>query len=310
MLSSVYGLAASDDPAFRDVDPNNRFFWRSNRQRLSAEAIRDALLHVAGNLDTKVGGESMALDDEKNLRRTLYGEVSRFQPNEYLQTFDFPSPSLTAERRFSTNVPVQSLYFMNSAFVERQAEALVRRLAKATAEASIAEDGDGASASNGAASSAVASAGRPRTGRAAAADSAKAKEDPPERFDDRKMLEMAYPLLYARGATEQEVELGLVFLTEQRASWLEQLQKEEAEAADAAKRDATPKAADAVQGSQATDAVQGGEATAAAEGGQATAAAEAADQLAAALLVRRASMKAWVQYARALFSAAEFRYID
>ena len=25
---------------------------------------------------------------------------------------------------------------------------------------------------------------------------------------------------------------------------------------------------------------------------------------------RRASMKAWIQYARALFSAAEFRYID
>lgn len=282
MLSSVYQLAADDDPAFAGVDPNNRYYWRFNRQRLSAEAIRDALLRVAGNLDAEVGGESLQLDDAKNLRRTIYGEVSRFQVNEFLQTFDFPSPSLTAERRFSTNVPLQSLYFMNSAFVERQAEALARRLAKATGEGTVA-DGDGeATGSNGSANpTGGAQASRPRPGRGAAPDSAKAEEDPPERFDDRAMIEMAYPLLYGRDASAQEVDLGLAFLTEQRASWLEQLKQEMAEGDDAGE----PAAEDDAGGAEDADDGQ-------------------------ALLARRAALKAWVQYARALFSAAEFRYVD
>ncbi|MDX1647878.1 MAG: PSD1 and planctomycete cytochrome C domain-containing protein, partial [Longimicrobiales bacterium] len=61
MLSSVYRLAAAENPAFADIDPDNRYFWRFNRQRLSAEAIRDGLLAVSGQLDPTVGGESLQL---------------------------------------------------------------------------------------------------------------------------------------------------------------------------------------------------------------------------------------------------------
>ncbi|MDA0327951.1 MAG: PSD1 and planctomycete cytochrome C domain-containing protein [Gemmatimonadetes bacterium] len=272
MLSSVYQLAVEENASYAAIDPNNNSYWRFNRQRLDAESIRDALLQVSGSLDAEVGGPSLLLQDEKNNRRTIYGEVSRFQANEFLQTFDFPSPSLSAERRFATNVPLQSLYFMNSDFVLRQAESLVRRLNKATA-------GDSATVD-------PAEEGRPRSRGAGARpeDEKKAeKEDLPDSFDDRAMIEAAYPHLYGRQATEQEISIGLNFLSSQRASLLVKELEEMAEA------DATGMAEpDAEDDDTATE-------------GQ-------ADK--EALAARRSSMKAWVQYARALFSAAEFRFID
>jgi mono/diheme cytochrome c family protein len=311
MLSSVYRLAARDNPDFADLDPDNRYFWRFNRQRLDAESIRDGLLYVAGTLDTKVGGPSMQLDDEENLRRTLYGEVSRFQLHEYLQTFDFPNPSLTAERRFATNVPLQSLYFMNSDFVHRQTEAFVRRLAREVT-------GEGADTG----------AGPPKADESADADDAAAKKsgekeegdadaELPLRFDDRVMIEAAYPLLYGRDVTQDEVALGLEFLSEQKAAHraeLTRIAEEDQDADGSPASDAAGRSLGERSGTPSARRTDG-------DGGVVPAASRDADaqerqdqarqdQDAEALLDRRASMSAWVQYARALFSAAEFRFIN
>jgi hypothetical protein len=43
--------------------------------------------------------------------------------------FDFPAPTISAEQRFSTNVPLQRLFFMNSDFMQQQAERLAERVA-------------------------------------------------------------------------------------------------------------------------------------------------------------------------------------
>jgi mono/diheme cytochrome c family protein len=276
MLSSVYQLAADDNPRFTDIDPDNHYFWRYNRERLTAEAIRDGLLFVADNLDDEVGGESVLLEDDDNRRRTLYGEVSRFQVNEYLQTFDFPNASLTAERRFSTNVPLQSLYFMNSDFVHRQAEAFVRRLGEETNPDERAEE-DGEEANDekedDKKESDSSSDDAQEDGEA---DKIYADDEMPKVFADREMIEAAHPILYAREVTEAEVELGLGFLSTQREAYLEQ--------------ELTRIVADADE---------------AEDGGSDPTAEEAR-----ALAERRAAMKAWVQYSRALFSAAEFRFIS
>ncbi len=242
MLSAAYQRASGRHAANEQIDGANRYYWRHNRQRLDAESIRDAILTVSGALDPKVGGPSLDLDDEENNRRTIYSSVSRFQLHEFLQTFDFPNPSLSAERRYTTNVPAQSLYFMNSPFVRRQAEVLVNRLAK---EAEPPEAG-------------------------------KAGDEPPAGglrpvFRDLEMIEAAYPLLYGREATEPEIEAGLQFLTERRADFLaEELEKRDGEA-------------------EAADESEAGEAVEEAE--------------------HRASMRAWIQYARALFGTAEFRFV-
>ena len=229
MLSAAYRLRAGRHADNEAVDAGNRYYWRADRRRLDAESIRDALLHVSGGLDAKVGGPSVDLDDEDNDRRTLYGSVSRFQLDDYLQTFDFPDPNLSAERRYATNVPQQSLFFMNSPFARRQAERLVRRLAKEAGGKEAAADGEG--------------------GDEGVTDG---DDEIPAHFPDPAMIRAAYPLLYGRDVSEAELEAGLAFLAERRGSAKE------------------------------TDDLQ----------------------------ERQVSMRAWTQYARALFSAAEFRFIE
>jgi mono/diheme cytochrome c family protein len=128
MLSATYQLSADHDAQAFAKDSGNRWYWRANRRRMSAEQIRDSVLQVSGALDVKMGGPSIALTPLAD-RRTVYGRVSRYKLDEFLQLFDFPSPSQTAEQRFATNVPLQRLFFMNSDFMQQHAERLAEKLA-------------------------------------------------------------------------------------------------------------------------------------------------------------------------------------
>jgi hypothetical protein len=85
-------------------------------------------LFVSGALDMKMGGPSTPLTPEFN-RRTVYGKISRYKLDEYLQLFDLPSPNLSAEKRFTTSVPLQRLFFMNSDFMQQQGELMARQIA-------------------------------------------------------------------------------------------------------------------------------------------------------------------------------------
>jgi len=137
MLSSVYQLSNESNKTNYDKDSANRLYWRSNRRRMDVEQIRDSLLATSGALDKKLGGPSEAMTPQST-RRTLYGKVSRYKLDDFLQLFDFPSPNISAEQRYATNVPLQRLFFMNSDFVQQQAELLVRRLeSEPTVEARI-----------------------------------------------------------------------------------------------------------------------------------------------------------------------------
>jgi len=128
MLSAVYQQSVEESPAAHDKDGANRLYSHFNRQRLDAEEIRDAMLDVAGDLNLKdVSGPSTDFTPE-NVRRTVFCKVSRFRLNNYLMVFDFPNPSFTAEQRFSSNVPLQQLYFMNNPFVYKQAGVLAERV--------------------------------------------------------------------------------------------------------------------------------------------------------------------------------------
>jgi len=128
LLSSVYQLSNDYSQANFEKDSGNRLYWRANRRRMDAEQVRDSLLFVSGALDTKMYGPSSPLTPAYN-RRTIYGKVSRYRLDEYLQLFDFPPPNISAEKRFTTNVPLQRLFFMNSDFVEQQAELVAKRVA-------------------------------------------------------------------------------------------------------------------------------------------------------------------------------------
>jgi len=126
VLSEAYQASSARTAAAQQVDPDNRLFWRAERRRLDAESMRDALLAVSGELEARVGGESAPLDD-KLRRRTVYARVGRYQQNETLALFDFPSSSVSAEHRAATNVPLQRLFFLNSDFLKQRAAAFAGR---------------------------------------------------------------------------------------------------------------------------------------------------------------------------------------
>ena len=128
MLSAVYQLSTDLDESNYAKDSGNRFYWRSNHRRMDSEQLRDSVLAVAGNLDDSLGGPSADLTPALT-RRTVYGKVSRYRLDEYLMLFDFPSPNLSAEKRFSTTVPLQRLFLMNSDFMQIEAEELAKRVA-------------------------------------------------------------------------------------------------------------------------------------------------------------------------------------
>ncbi|HUB53132.1 MAG TPA: PSD1 and planctomycete cytochrome C domain-containing protein [Terracidiphilus sp.] len=129
MLSAVYQESTDESQEAHDKDGGNRLYSHFNRQRLDAEEIRDSMLDVAGDLDLKETSGPSTDFSEDNVRRTVFCKVSRYRLNNYLMIFDFPNPSFTAEQRFSSNVPLQQLYFMNNSFVYKQAGVLADRVA-------------------------------------------------------------------------------------------------------------------------------------------------------------------------------------
>jgi mono/diheme cytochrome c family protein len=129
LMSRTYQLSAAPIAANAAKDPDNKFFWRTNRQRLEAEGVWDELLQASGKLDlTLIGGPSSSLND-KMTRRAVYATVSRLYPGDFQSTFDLPPATLSAEKRFITNVPQQRLFFLNNNVVHAQAASIADRLA-------------------------------------------------------------------------------------------------------------------------------------------------------------------------------------
>ena len=74
-------------------------------------------------------GPSRSLDEPDNLRRTVYGTVSRQKPADVLQLFDFPDAKRHSDRRILTTTPLQQLYLLNGSFIQQQAAALAAEFA-------------------------------------------------------------------------------------------------------------------------------------------------------------------------------------
>jgi len=128
MLSNTYQQRSDDRPDCRAVDPANRLLWKRNKRRLEFEALRDSILAVAGHLDPAMGGRPVAIDEAPfSDRRTVYGFIDRQNLPGVFRTFDFATPDATSARRFTTMVPQQALFLMNSPFVAEQARRLAAR---------------------------------------------------------------------------------------------------------------------------------------------------------------------------------------
>ncbi|REJ96176.1 MAG: DUF1549 domain-containing protein [Planctomycetota bacterium] len=135
VLSRTYQLSSRPDDELAEADPQNQWFGRQNRRRLTAEEIRDSILFFSGQLDPEPGyatatPQGVDLDKPfsfaKERKRTVYLPVARNNLATELAVFDAANPDLVSGNRAQTNVPTQALYLLNSDFVNEQATALGR----------------------------------------------------------------------------------------------------------------------------------------------------------------------------------------
>jgi cytochrome c553 len=138
VCSSTYRLASATSELGMRLDPDNVLLHRAPVKRLTAEALRDAILHVSGGLDGQRFGPSVPLHLTPFLqgrgrpgesgpldgagRRSLYISVRRNFAHPLLQVFDLPTPATTIGRRNISNVPAQALALMNDPFVVGEAQ--------------------------------------------------------------------------------------------------------------------------------------------------------------------------------------------
>jgi hypothetical protein len=151
VLSRAYRLSSSNDALAMKLDPENKLFWRMNRQRLDAEAMRDSMLAISGELVRDSGGPALVLEEPENcgalalkgvnppnykhskprlsqeFERTLYLPVLRggtAGPDRLRAFFDFVDPAGTAGQRNQTVVPTQSLFLLSNDLLRKRATKL------------------------------------------------------------------------------------------------------------------------------------------------------------------------------------------
>ena len=133
--SSPYKLASkvTDQEVLKkgnQIDPENNLVWHAEVRRLSAEQVRDAILHASGDLNSGMheGVVRFALPaslinsryawtkDEAQAsakKRSIYLIQRRNMPNPSLEAFDFPDRNLSCAIRNDTVTAVQALALLN-----------------------------------------------------------------------------------------------------------------------------------------------------------------------------------------------------
>ena len=110
------------------IDPTNRYYWRTNPRRMEAETVRDSMLHLAGILDTTMGGPDLPVADaDKAPRRSIYFKHSGVDAIAMLADFDSPNV-IECYRRRESVVPQQALALFNSPLAQQSARLIARKL--------------------------------------------------------------------------------------------------------------------------------------------------------------------------------------
>ena len=155
VLSRTYRLGSPNEATAMKLDPENKLYWRMNRQRLDAEALRDSMLAASGELIRDSGGPALVLEEPENcgslalkgvnppnythrkprpsqdFERTLYLPVLRngtAGPDRLRAFFDFVNPAEIAGQRSQTIVPTQTLFLLSNDLIRKRAHVLADKL--------------------------------------------------------------------------------------------------------------------------------------------------------------------------------------
>jgi cytochrome c553 len=128
LLSATYQQSSTVPQSLLARDPENRWLGRFSPRRLEAEAMRDAMLFVAGRLDPTPGGP--ATDDLNMTRRSIYVQTARWDRSNFATIFDTANPDASVENRNVSTVAPQALFLLNHDFVLSQAKHLADRVTR------------------------------------------------------------------------------------------------------------------------------------------------------------------------------------
>lgn len=151
VLSSTYRQdSLPRDPSMLVNDPENRLLSHGERERLTAEELRDQALAASGLLATHLGGTSVRPYQPAGLweeggtqhtyvqdhgealyRRSLYTFWRRTMPPPSMAVFDAPSREFCQVRRPRTTNPLQALTLLNDPEFFEAARVLAERLVQA-----------------------------------------------------------------------------------------------------------------------------------------------------------------------------------
>ncbi|MFN7924886.1 MAG: DUF1553 domain-containing protein [Bryobacteraceae bacterium] len=146
LTAAAYRQSSRFDSTAAAEDSGARFLWRFPPQRLSAEAVRDAMLASSGAMNPAMYGPSFRpFQIVKNAgsyhsydpvdsadaglqRRTVYRMNINSGGNPMLDALDCPLPSMKTPKRSVTTTPLQALSLMNNPFAGRMAKTLAERV--------------------------------------------------------------------------------------------------------------------------------------------------------------------------------------
>ncbi len=123
-----------------EADPQNRLVSRMPLRRMNAEALRDSLLSVSGQLDVEAGGlpdqievdrdgmVSVIAGETGKLRRSIYLQYRRTEIPTMMDTFDYPEMGPNCLSRNISTVSPQSLMLMNNANIRNYAAAMAAKI--------------------------------------------------------------------------------------------------------------------------------------------------------------------------------------
>lgn len=131
---------------YAERDPANQFWWRANRRRLDAEALRDSILAASGRLDLRAGGESFkapinqealeglsmkagayqASPPTETSRRSVYMFIKRSLVVPLMTVFDTCDTTAPAGRRDVTTVAPQALTLLNNETIRAESRAIAQ----------------------------------------------------------------------------------------------------------------------------------------------------------------------------------------
>ena len=144
VLSATYRQASQFNATAAAMDGGNRLLWRMTPRRLEAEAIRDTILQVSGELNGSLGGPSFRLfryidgnvpeyvllenPGRETWRRAVYMYNIHTFDSPLMRAFDCADATIQVPTRVPSVTALQALSLMNNRFVFEQARLFARRV--------------------------------------------------------------------------------------------------------------------------------------------------------------------------------------